>query len=91
MSLHKDKRAMESNILSRVAEKKQNACVFFFLYCTVLAVTCPLPGYNRISSMVWSPAPQQSSAGEASPSRWIAETNATVRDSDSPELVTIAN
>lgn len=81
---------MKSNILSRDAEKKQNA-LFLFSTAGYLAVPCPLPGYNRISSMVWSPAPQQSSASEASPSHWIAEINATVHDSHGPELVPTGN
>lgn len=51
MSLHKDKRAMESNILSRVAEKKQNA--WFFFFSTAGYWQSPAPYLVTIGSAAW--------------------------------------
>lgn len=50
-----------------------------FFCCTVhhLSVTHSLPGHNRISSMVWSPAPQQPSPCETCPSCWVSEISGT--------------
>lgn len=50
-----------------------------FFCCTIhhLSVTHPLPGHNRISSMVWSPSPQQPSPCETCPSCWVSEISGT--------------